>query len=299
MDNTHPTQTGPGHHADLAVGSKPFKNPNQDAGEVYRGKHCSAVAIADGLGSSFDAHIASTLAVKVFLAGVYDLDQQGKVINADAVRQLWQLVARALAHRFTNNAARYREQPQALQTTLATVIELADSFLISYLGNGSIFHIRGDFWSFWERRWPWCVTDLMLGHSFLSETGKDTLYGIVAPSGLTAEVRFLQLWKDTAYGDLLVLCSDGISSPDHLRVGRDAGDKLWLEVNPHLDTLLNQCLKPYFTQLEQRGDTAAGLAQALQMFLQAQTFDDDATVGILVSHHARDYYLTHHPGTAT
>jgi PPM family protein phosphatase len=280
------------------VGSKSFKNPNQDAGDVYRGEHCSAVAIADGLGSSLDAHIASTRAVRVFLTGVRLLDQQANAINPGAVQRLWSLVVRALEQYYTHNAARYYAQPNALQTTLAAVIELADSYLISYLGNGSLFHIRGDFWNFWERRWPWCVTDLMLGHSFLSETGKDTLYGIVAPTGLTAEVRVLQLWKDTTYGDLLVLCTDGISSPDHLRVGRDANNKLWLEVNPHIDTLLNQFLKPYFTQLRQQNDTAVGLEQALQTFLQAQAFDDDATIGILVSRHARDYYLAHHPGTA-
>jgi len=291
------TPTGARQRADLAVASKPFKDPNQDAGDIYHGQHCSALAIADGLGSSLDAHLASTLAVRNFLAGVADLDRQAQTIDPDAVRQIWERMVRALAHRSTNNPARYRHQPQALQTTCTAVIELPDSYLISYLGNGSIFHIRGDFWSFWERRWPWCVTDLMLGHSFLNETGKDTLYGIVGPSGLTAEVRFLQLWKDTTYGDLLVLCSDGISSPDHLRVGRDANDKLWLEVNPHIDALLNQFLKPYFAQLGQPGDTATGLAQALQTFLAAQTFDDDATIGILVSRQARDYYLAHHPGT--
>jgi serine/threonine protein phosphatase PrpC len=257
------------------------------------------VAIADGLGSSLDAHIASALAVKVFLAGVADLDRPANGIETAAVRQIWGRVVRALTHYYKQNALRYHKQPQALQTTLTTVIELADSYLISYLGNGSIFHVRGDFWSFWERRWPWCVTDLMLGHSFLNETGKDTLYGILAPTGLTAEVRFLQLWKDTTYGELLVLCSDGISSPDHLRVGRDANDKLWSEVNPPLDALLNQFLRPYFTQLGPQDDTAAGLARALHTFLQAQTFDDDATIGILVSPRVKDYYVAHHSGTAT
>lgn len=297
MSSTPSTPASLRQHADLAVESKAFKDPNQDAGQVYRGMHYSALAIADGLGSSFDASIAATLAVKNFLAGVEDLDHQASNINPGAVRQLWDRVARALEHRYATHPARYRDQPHALQTTLTTVIECADSYLISYLGNGSILHVRGDFWSFWERRWPWCVTDLMLGHSFLSDTGKDTLYGIVAPTGLTAEIRFLQVWKDTSYGDLVVLCSDGVSSPDHLRVGHDANDKLWLEVNPHVDALLTRFLKPYFAQLGQQGNTSAALAHTLQTFLHAQTFDDDATVGIIVSAHARDYYCTNHPGT--
>ncbi len=279
--------------ADLAVASHAAKDPNQDAGEVYHGHQYSALAIADGLGSSFDAHIASSLAVKIFLAGVQEYDQQARRLDADAVRQLWDRVVRALAHQRITKHRRYRDQPQALQTTLSTMIELPDSYLISYLGNGSILHVRGDFWGFWERRWPWCVTDLMLGHSFLSDTGKDTLYGIVQPGGLTADIHFLQVWKDTTCGDLLVLCSDGISSPDHLRVGRDANEKLWMEVNPHVDALLSHFLKPYFAQLHQPGDTSAALAETLRTFLAAQTFDDDATVGLLVSPKARDYYRTH------
>lgn len=297
MSGTLSTSTIPRQHADLAVESKAFKDPNQDAGEIYRGMHYSALAIADGLGSSFDACIASTRAVKVFLAGVQEFDCLARAITIEVVRQIWDRVVRALADHYNNDPARYREQPHALQTTLTTVIECANSYLISYLGNGSILHVRGDFWSFWERRWPWCVTDLMLGHSFLSDTGKDTLYGIVAPTGLTAEIHFLQVWKDTRYGDLLVLCSDGISSPDHLRVGHDANDKLWMEVNPHVDVLLTRFLKPYFAQLGQHGDTSAALAHTLQTFLHAQTFDDDATVGIIVSQYARDYYLTNHPST--
>lgn len=292
-----PPPTTPGPRADLAVASKACKNPNQDAGAVYAGTHCSAVAIADGLGSSFDAHVASNLAIKIFLAGVQEYDQQAARITPSTVHQLWERAVRALAHRQAQNPMRYRDQANALQTTLTTVIELDDSYLISYLGNGSLYHIRGDFWHFWERRWPWCVTDLMLGHAFLNETGKDTLYGILTPQGLTAEVRFCQLWKDTRYGDLLVLCSDGISSPDHQRVGRDAGDKLWAEVNPHLDALLNQHLKAYFAQLRPAHANNASLTQALEALLQAQTFDDDATLAILVSHQACDYYLKQHLDT--
>ena len=295
MYRTWPTPTGSRDHADIAVGSKPSKDPNEDAGAVYSGQHCSAVAIADGLGSSFDAHIAADLAVRVFLACVEELDRQATVMDVSAVQQLWDRVAEALHDYYTQHCLRYREQPKALQTTLTTVIELEKRYLISYLGNGSIFHIRGDFWSFWERRWPWCVTDLMLGHSFLSAIGKDALYGIIAPTGLTASVRFLELWKDEEYGDLFVLCSDGISSPDHLRIGRDANDKLWIEVNPYLDALLNQFLKPYFAQLGPQVDTMAMLTQTLEMFLDAQTFNDDGTLGIMISRQARDYYLAQHP----
>ena len=278
------------------MGSKPFKDPNQDAGDIYRGEHCSAVAIADGLGSSFDAHIASKLAVEVFLTGVQEFDRQDREITIETVHQLWDHVPDALAHYCNSNPARYLDQPHALQTTLMTVIELTDSYLISYMGNGSILHVRGDFWSFWERRWPWCVTDLMLGHSFLNDTGKDTLYGIVAPTGLTAEIRLLQVWKDIKYGDLLVLCSDGISSPDHLRIGYDPDHKLWLEVNPHVYALPTQFIKPYFAQIGQQCNPSVVLGGALQTFLDAQTFDDDATVGAIVSQSAREYYLANHTG---
>ena len=60
--------------------SKAFKDPNQDAGNIYYGVYYNALAIADGLGSSFDASIASTLAVKIFLAGVQEFDRQARNI---------------------------------------------------------------------------------------------------------------------------------------------------------------------------------------------------------------------------
>lgn len=288
----HPTFPQPG--ADLAVASKAAKDPNQDACGVYRGRHYSAIALADGLGSSFDAHIAAQLAVDAFLTGVQEYDQLIPHLGTPALRQLWTRVARAVAAQYTAHRERYRGYPQALQTTLLTLVDLPDSYLLSYLGNGSILHVRGDVWRFWERRWPWCVTDLMLGHSYLSASGKDTLYGVVAPSGLSAAVRILQVWKDPAYGDILVLCSDGVSSSDHLRVGRDANNKLWSEVNPHVDALLTHGLKTYFAQCTAPGDSSAALTTTVQALLTAHTFDDDATLGLLVAPAARAYYRTKH-----
>lgn len=202
-----------------------------------------------------------------------------------------------------------------LQTTFTTIIELEDSYLVSYLGNGSILYIRGDFWSFWGRRWPWCVTDLMIGHSFLNETGKETLYGIVGPSGLTARVRCLQLWKDTECGEILALCSDGISSPDNLRVGNDTHNKLWIEVNPHIDVFINTILKQYFENtgrqitplsllekmtpvesMARHTETLSLLENTLEDFLEGRIFDDDATLGVLISPRAREHYLEKGPG---
>ncbi len=293
----------PTHHekdslglGDIAVRSKTTKSINQDACASYQGQNCSAVVIADGLGSSFDAHIASTLAARSFLTAVQALDRQKKDITMKEVKALWKNTADTLKNYYERHKEKYADKSHPLQTTMATILSLEESYMISYIGNGSILYVRGDFWHFWDRRWPWCVTDFMVGHSFLEENGKETLYGILTPQGLTASVRLLQVSKDPDYGEILVLCSDGISSPDYLRVGYDANQKLWMEVNPHLERLLNESLRHYFEKIAQKVHSVDELNKTIAQFLQERTFDDDATLGIFVSQKAIDHYCQKNAG---
>lgn len=72
-------------HADLAVCSKSSNATNQDVGGLYQGRYLSAIAVADGLGSSFDAHIASRLAVKIFLTEVKERDTLSTTIDIGVI----------------------------------------------------------------------------------------------------------------------------------------------------------------------------------------------------------------------
>ncbi len=276
----------------VAVGTKTAKPQNEDFCDLYKGESVSALAIADGLGSSTDAHVAAELAVKYFLEGVKSFDCRNKTIKSEDIVKFWKSVAIKIKAYYEENKEQYQNKSKILETTLITIVELKDRYLISYLGNGSVLYIRGDFWHFWNRQWPWCISDLMIGHSILDENGKDVLYGILGPDGDASSLRLLNITKDAYCGEILVLTTDGVSSPDHSKVGRDSNNKLWLEINPHIESLVNVYLAEYFKRITKENiDQSQILNEIIGKFLSERTFDDDATMGIIVSSRAIEYYL--------
>ena len=145
--------------------------------------------------------------------------------------------------------------------------------------------MRGDFWEFLPRRWPWCITDLLIGHSSLSNEGREVLYGTLGSNGLTSDAHTMILSKDSGVGELFILTTDGISSRDHARIGEDTAHKLWQEVDPHIRAILEnnilRCLRsatPNSAMTRQ-----SSLETTLQEYLASATFDDDATIGVLVA----------------
>jgi hypothetical protein len=101
--------------------------------------------------------------------------------------------------------------------------------------------------------------------------------------------------KDPSHGEILVLTTDGISSRDHARVGEDSHHKLWQEIDPHLREFLEKRVTRYLrgaVSTAQRTDPAA-LKSTLEDFLQASTFDDDATLGVLISSPVFEYFHKH------
>lgn len=281
----------------LVTSTKTTKPKNQDYCDKYDGKYISAVAIADGLGSSIDAHEASKIVVENFLKNIEESDIKGtELIKLDTkdITEFWQKIVTKLTDFYKEHEEQYKDKQNILQTTLITVVELDDRYLISYTGNGSILYIRGDFWSFWNKRWPWCISDLMTGHSIIGENGREVLYGYLGPDRKdTSDIKILNINKDKRFGDILILTTDGISSSDQNKVGReDCTDKLWAEINPHIEKLINKYFMDYFKNvIDEENDREEMLKKMIVKFLEEETFEDDATIGIIMSRKAIEYYL--------
>ncbi len=297
MEKTNPSQlvhspeeparyTLPGF---VAAASVTAKTVNQDACQVRSGDNFCALAVADGLGSSFDAHLAASIATTAFIAESSRLAAPAAILSSAAVSATWEAVAKRLHEQYAKTPERYSGQAAPLQTTLLAVVDNGDNYLFTYLGNGSLLYLRGDFWRFKGRDWPWCRTDLMVGHTFLDSSGKDRLYGLVGPHGLTASPNIGVVSKDQKYGEFLILCTDGINSADHVKVGRDPQEKLWIEANPHVEYLIGQTLTRFLGELSGDADPEQALVSSLQGFLSTRTFDDDATLAVLVSRQAVHY----------
>jgi serine/threonine protein phosphatase PrpC len=278
--------TLPGVAAAATVTSK---STNQDSWQLRCSDKFCALAVADGLGTSFDAHLAASIVATAFVEECDSLTAPGLIPGTSSVNSVWKSVAHQLRDHYLKNPDRYFEQSAPLQTTLLALIDSGDTYLFTYLGNGSLLYLRGDFWRFKGRDWPWCSTDLIVSHSFLDNSGRSRLYGIIGPNGLTAEPNMGVLSKDQRYGEFLILCTDGISSADSLKVGRDPQEKLWLEANKNLEHLINHALPRFLSELAMDAPPEQALGETLNAYLAGQSFDDDATVAVLVSRQAIAY----------
>lgn len=252
----------------------------------------SAIAIADGVGSSMGADIAAKSAVMSFLRSTTTLDTSGKRLDLIEIRKLWADVATETALSLGTLHDQYIGTPSALRTTLLTVVECTDSYFISYLGNGSIWLVRGDFGTAVKEHWPGYFTDLMLPHSLLTLSGREGLFGTIGPGGMSAEPRHIAIGKDRFVGEILILTTDGISSPDKLITGTDDQGKLWIEINEHMFNLLMSHLPHFLASLGtgRYSGTDEALVGELQAFFDDCTFEDDATIGIFVSPATIDLY---------
>jgi serine/threonine protein phosphatase PrpC len=120
------------------------------------------------------------------------------------------------------------------------------------------------------------------------ERGKNALYKYLSPfvNASAADPSIVTLTKDRLYGDILLLCSDGISSSDQVTVGNDPEGQTWiLHEAPvtKLLTFLRQLL------LEREAPAEGDLQKGLERCLKELPLDDDATVAILVTDKAVDH----------
>ena len=275
-----------------ASASKASKQTNEDAHAHFRGEHLAFVAIADGLGSSPDCHIASGLVIDSIDRYLRRLDRPDASLSMKDVTELWTTVAATIENFCQGNPRKYPEGSHPLETTLLFAVDLPENYVISYVGNGSVWLVRGDYWEFLPRRWPWCIADLLIGHSSFSPQGREVLYGTLGSIGLTSAPHTLFISKDQTCGEIIMLTTDGISSRDHARIGEDANHKLWQEVDPHIRVILENDVPPYLRTALAIGEEqrSVHLQSAIDHFLTPITFDDDATIGVLVADKVFHYF---------
>lgn len=256
-----------------------------------------SVLVADGLGSFAWAGEAARFVVEAsrrLLAG-----EGGMPLPQRALPELFPRVQAQLAvHAGAALAAlpqdvRARIDPsQSWGTTLLVAAETTDLLIAAYVGNGGIFHLRGSFFaSGSEGALPWNVTNYLNPHS-IREMGREALYrylgAAVEPHQI--EPTTFGLRKDTRFGDILLLCSDGIFSQDQVRYGEPGDGSTWGELSlPLLAVLgsLRTCFAEAADLTAQRLE--ATLTTCLADLRTRELLDDDATLGLLVTGQACAY----------
>lgn len=246
------------------------------------------VVVADGLGSYSHARLAARAAVRGVEAGAKALGEP----TPGALRALF--TAAHVAVRETARCVSDGDEAaaQSFGTTLLVALDTPAELWAAYAGNGAIWHVRGNFADFPAgTALPWCAVNLLAPHSVLHD-GREVLYRIVdAADEAPPTPAVVRLQPDADFGDLLVVCTDGIYSADQLTQGTDVNGSLWISGEATLVELF-RALRQLFAEWDGQGEPPLedALAAYLERLRERGMLEDDATVGVVVTAGALDYH---------
>jgi len=277
----------------VAVATQSNKDKNQDSCATVwnQGVPLAALIVADGIGSHFAADQAARIVTESAELTLSGLGADSTVDLEDVFKQ----AHRRLRKYVEDNAEEIPadiDWGNAFGTTLLCAVETQHRIALGYVGNGALVHIRGNFNTFPESQLlPWSAINYLNPHSF-SRNGKNVLYKLLSPrsQGPTVSPAVLSLQKDNdLFGDIVVVCSDGICSYDQTPIGRDGEGRIWIGSDETLE-LLFDALKAFFAQEQWTQDALGEALNAYLVTLRTRNLiTDDCTLGVLITQQALSY----------
>ncbi|WP_420126207.1 protein phosphatase 2C domain-containing protein [Longimicrobium sp.] len=274
-----------------AVTVTPRDDPehNEDACEAVRVPHAGVrgVVVADGLGSYTQAGRAAREVAREAAAW---LETETEHFGRGTLPRLFIHVHTELRKRLREEADGGEPEPGAFGTTLLVGVDAGAELVAAYAGNGAVWHIRGNFDESLAAGVPWSAVNLLNPHTVL-RGGREILYRIVDAADPSPPVpAVVSVRKDPEFGDILLLCTDGVYSADQVTHGTDAGGTVWISAEAPMVALFN-ALRELFDAWD--GEAGLPLHDALQACLgrlrAAGMLEDDATVGVIVTADALRY----------
>lgn len=269
------------------------KKINEDHCERFENLNLSiqGVIVADGIGSHYlpqEGSYFCTSKLKELLVNLHSIEELD-------FNKLFKDVAKALDNDILANGD--ITIPEAAEnsfgTTLICAVELEDCYKVAYVGNGSIWHIRGNFNNFSPVRFlPWNAINLLNPHT-VEENGKESLYRYFSYKNSNCIPSVITLSKDTTeFGEIILITTDGFHSADQCAVGKDGKGKLWVKGEdslPRLLSPLSELLKADADEL-QEVDLNANIERFLAETKESRLMDDDTSLGIILSAQAMRYH---------
>lgn len=274
----------------LATATNTSKSENQDNCGEYQGVFFNSLFIADGLGSFIYPKIASERVIDSFKASAKDFDNiQTKGLQPKFSEVFKLAKDKLIGFANENMKAEDKETQNLYGTTAITVFETEDKIHVSYVGNGGVWHIRGNFNDFPAAyHYPWNAVNYLNPHT-TSEDGKEALYRLISNSSDFTECvpTSIEIEKDKSVGEILMICTDGIYSADQVKAGKN--DKgVWVRYEPSMLKFF-EYLKEFFKANQYYSKEL--VEQMLNKYLEElkPTLDDDATIGIIITKEALNY----------
>lgn len=271
----------------IATSTITNKSENQDCKGEVESDDFNAIFIADGLGSYKYAKLSSERVVDFFMNEAKQF--QGKILNVN-FSEVYKSAKQKLID-FANDVITTEDNrdENLFGTTLISVVETEKKIKISYAGNGAIWHIRGNFNEFPDSYlFPWNAVNILNPHT-IPQNGKEALYRLISNNDDFSECipSTLELEKDNEYGEIIMICTDGIYSGDQLKAGKN--DKgIWIKYEPAMLKFF-EYLSHFF-----KSNTFYNKESVEQILFQyldeiKPLLDDDATIGILISKRTLNY----------
>ena len=276
----------------LATATNTSKSENQDNCGEYEGAFFNSFFIADGLGSFIYPKLSSERVIDSFKASAKDFDFDYLQVRGHQPKfsEVFKLAKEKLINYSNENMQEEEKEIQNLYgTTAITVFENEDKIFFAYAGNGGIWHVRGNFNDFpASYHYPWNAVNYLNPHT-TSEDGKEALYRLISNSLDFSECvpTSVNLIKDKNVGEIIMICTDGIYSPDQAKAGKN--DKgVWVRYESSM-LIFFEHLKNFFKV--NKYYSKESLEEMLKNYLELlkPTLDDDATIGVLITKEALNY----------
>ena len=271
----------------IATATITNKSENQDCKGEYESNDFNALFIADGLGSYKYAKLSSERVIDFFVNETKN--HQEKILDlkfSEVYKQAKQKLI-DFANELTTEEEKHEEN--LFGTTLISVLETENKIKISYTGNGAIWHIRGNFNEFpASYLFPWSAVNILNPHT-IPENGKEALFRLISNNDDFSECipSVIELEKDNEYGDIIMICTDGIYSGDQLKAGKN--DKgTWVKYEPSMLKFF-EYVSHYFKSNALYNKES--IEQILKQYLEEikPILDDDATIGIIIPKKTLNY----------
>jgi serine/threonine protein phosphatase PrpC len=258
------------------------KQENQDCHFVLS----DALIVTDGLGSFAHAKTAAEFVASYFKSEISArLELDAVALFADSKKHLIEIATLEQGEKIQGETPYVQEYG----TTAIAVIERINEIICAYVGNGAIWHIRGNFNEFpTPYLFPWNAINYLNPHS-IPVNGKEALYRLISNNTEDEEAipTVIKFSKDDYFGDIIMICTDGVYSADQFDGGTNSKG-VWVKYEESMLKFFSE-LSVFFSTIENFSQ------QGLQLFVEKYldsikaNIDDDATIAVLISSQALAY----------
>lgn len=162
---------------------------------------------------------------------------------------------------------------------------------IAYTGNGAAWHIKGNFDHFESpQHVPWNAVNYLNPHSVQQE-GREVLYNSISlkDSGNYSGPTVIDLNCENEFGDMVMICTDGIYSYDQVNSTEDGFGDIWLPFGVRMKLFFHQ-LENYFHLMTPSKESLLFMLEKYMAILkEKELIDDDASIAVLISPQTINY----------